>query len=439
LTEVELSARSHVPDSGWPIGLSEIEPFYPRAERVMGVNSLPFGEDIWPMFGVASPAFDPRWLRARFSKWARTNRRNLAQTLGARLARSGNVDVALHANAVEIELERASNRVGVIRIRNYAGREARIRATHFVLCCGTIEVARLMLASRAMAPAGVGNDHGLVGCYFQDHLSVRAGQIHPANEASFRRMFEPFFQAGTMHSCKLELAPAAQARLKSLSAMGHVVFEPDEDSGFYELRRMIRAVQAGHNMLPTPTRAWRLLRDADDLVRLACAVYLRRRLRAPRRSRCYLHIDIEQAPVSTSRVHLAKRVDPLGVPHALVEWRVNGSEKETVQTYARVIEREWRRAGLGRIEWTPRLFASGDAWLEDARDIYHHAGTTRMSEDPRAGVVDSRLKVHGIANLYVASCAVFPTLGSGNPTLTMMALCARLADHLKAEGRRGQQ
>jgi choline dehydrogenase-like flavoprotein len=62
-----------------------------------------------------------------------------------------------------------------------------------------------------------------------------------------------------------------------------------------------------------------------------------------------------------------------------------------------------------------------------------------MSEDPRAGVVDSRLKVHGIANLYVASCAVFPTLGSGNPTLTMMALCARLADHLKAEGRRGQQ
>jgi choline dehydrogenase-like flavoprotein len=61
----------------------------------------------------------------------------------------------------------------------------------------------------------------------------------------------------------------------------------------------------------------------------------------------------------------------------------------------------------------------------------HHLGTTRMSTDPRQGVVDAASKVHGVANLYVAGSSVFPTYGSSNPTLNLVALTLRLADRLK--------
>jgi choline dehydrogenase-like flavoprotein len=54
-----------------------------------------------------------------------------------------------------------------------------------------------------------------------------------------------------------------------------------------------------------------------------------------------------------------------------------------------------------------------------------------MSLDPSQGVVDSESRVHGIANLYVAGGSVFPTAGSANPTLTIVALTLRLAAHLK--------
>jgi choline dehydrogenase-like flavoprotein len=57
-------------------------------------------------------------------------------------------------------------------------------------------------------------------------------------------------------------------------------------------------------------------------------------------------------------------------------------------------------------------------------------GSTRMSRDPRRGVVDSDCRVHGIANLYVAGGSVFPTGGYANPTLTIVALALRLAEHL---------
>ncbi|HKN64808.1 MAG TPA: GMC family oxidoreductase, partial [Gemmatimonadaceae bacterium] len=59
-------------------------------------------------------------------------------------------------------------------------------------------------------------------------------------------------------------------------------------------------------------------------------------------------------------------------------------------------------------------------------------GTTRMHADPTRGVVDATCRVHGLANLYVAGAAVYPTAGCANPTLTLVALSLRLSDHLKA-------
>jgi choline dehydrogenase-like flavoprotein len=64
-------------------------------------------------------------------------------------------------------------------------------------------------------------------------------------------------------------------------------------------------------------------------------------------------------------------------------------------------------------------------------DASHHIGTARMSTDLRTGVVDAHCKVHGIDNLFIAGSAVFPTAGYANPTLTIVALAIRLAEHLK--------
>ena len=75
------------------------------------------------------------------------------------------------------------------------------------------------------------------------------------------------------------------------------------------------------------------------------------------------------------------------------------------------------------------LLADDTSW--PGLDIrYHHMGTTRMSDDAAHGVVDANCRVHGIGNLYVAGSSVFPTAGYANPTLTIVALAARLADCL---------
>jgi len=55
-----------------------------------------------------------------------------------------------------------------------------------------------------------------------------------------------------------------------------------------------------------------------------------------------------------------------------------------------------------------------------------------MHRDPKLGVVDETCRVHSLANLYVAGSSVFPSSGASNPTLTIVALALRLADHIKS-------
>jgi len=55
-----------------------------------------------------------------------------------------------------------------------------------------------------------------------------------------------------------------------------------------------------------------------------------------------------------------------------------------------------------------------------------------MSRDPARGIVDANCRVHGSRNLYVVGSSVFPSGGAANPTLTIVQLALRLADHLAA-------
>ena len=61
---------------------------------------------------------------------------------------------------------------------------------------------------------------------------------------------------------------------------------------------------------------------------------------------------------------------------------------------------------------------------------YHHIGGTIMGESKNSSVVDKNLKVHEINNLYVCGSSTFSSGGHANPTLSIIQLSLRLADHL---------
>jgi len=92
--------------------------------------------------------------------------------------------------------------------------------------------------------------------------------------------------------------------------------------------------------------------------------------------------------------------------------------------------RELAATGIGRMRM---LLPDDGLWEHKVGGGSHHMGTTRISDDPKRGVVDPNCRVHGLDNLYVAGSSVFATCGSANPTLNIVALAHRLVDHLKGQ------
>jgi choline dehydrogenase-like flavoprotein len=143
---------------------------------------------------------------------------------------------------------------------------------------------------------------------------------------------------------------------------------------------------------------------------------------------------IEQTPDPDSRVTLGPAVDRLGQRKAVLNWRLSDGDKQNLWRCFELIAAEFGRTGMGRL----RLFDDQPEriWDELLSFGYHHMGTTRASDDPKTGVVDANLRVHGMSNLYVAGSSVFPTGGHVPPTFTIVALAVRLAAHLKEEAGR---
>ncbi|MFO1303218.1 MAG: GMC family oxidoreductase N-terminal domain-containing protein [Burkholderiales bacterium] len=87
-------------------------------------------------------------------------------------------------------------------------------------------------------------------------------------------------------------------------------------------------------------------------------------------------------------------------------------------------------AGVIESEMQPGSSVTGDdAIAEDVRkrasSVFHPVSTCRMGTDPRASVVDARLRVHGLDGLRVVDASVFPAVTSGNTNTPVLMVAER--------------
>jgi len=143
--------------------------------------------------------------------------------------------------------------------------------------------------------------------------------------------------------------------------------------------------------------------------------------------RYHLQLICEPTAHAASRITLSGDKDAFGVGRIKLDWRILDEDYEKVEQFMRQFELAVGRNGLGRVQRTRRFKGEIRRKLSGG---WHHMGTTRMSDHPKFGVVDSNCRVFGSSNLYISGSSVFPRVGYSNPTLTIIALADRLARHL---------
>jgi choline dehydrogenase-like flavoprotein len=392
-------------DAGWPVTAAELAPFERQAEEMLGVHALPYSAQ---RFFIATGFTLPTLLRGGsagvpsgyvgwLSKWVPFTRRNLARAWGGELLRSRYVACYLHAEATSLLTTDDGTRIAAVLARNPAGAVFRFEADEFVLAAGAAEVSSLLLASPGVTNAQAGTN-------VHNHLTVPVAELTGPARWRLLRQLRPWRVGSTWHSAKLEASPALRAQLELPPMLAHIVIEEPEGSGIVALRALLSARQQGsppslahlpQGVLHGPRLVW------ESLVR-------RRRYVSP-------------GAKVTLVINAAASTPP------------SAGELAAVRRFAGYLQQRLTR--WEGIRWEPAL-AQPDAPLPGLDDARHPMGGACMGVDPQTSVVDPLLRVHGRANLSIASAAVFPNGAPPLPTLPLMALALRLAERLTRSLRR---
>jgi hypothetical protein len=147
------------------------------------------------------------------------------------------------------------------------------------------------------------------------------------------------------------------------------------------------------------------------------------------------HHVIEQFPDYERRITLGERRDSLGRAVPALRFFVSDAELDSLERTQEIIRAELAHLGVGALSTTRDLVGAGDIRESMHPSAHHHLGTTRMDANTKRGVVDPNGRLHGSGNVYVTGGSVFPTVGYVNPTLTIVALAARLGSHIADQER----
>jgi choline dehydrogenase-like flavoprotein len=462
---LDFSVRDWVPFSGWPFGLETLSPYLDRAAKVLNLGPNCYDEGLWKRIGIAPPKphLDPNLLKSFFWQFARSRIDKLdLMRFGPEFLTfdAANVRVLLNATVTGIEVSEDGSAFEKLEVSTIDGVRTSVRARVGVLAASGIENPRLLLVSNTIHPNGVGNQHDVVGRFLMDHPGARIGRFKPEDCPSVveRFGFYGVKDQGRAHMYMHGLTPSEELQAKDqlLHCAVYMLEDRASDDPWDALSRLLRlksdrpladiyAVASGPSLLAKGIG--RRIVDGQALHQSVKNVILNVIImRFPNlavrefQTRGLPHklnglfIDgiTEQRPDPESRITLSAQRDALGVPMALVNWRIDIEARRSLIRLGHLLATEFPRVGLPR----PVL----EDWVANNRpedsviiDMGHTIGTTRMSDDPKLGVVDSNCQVHGVKGLYVAGSSVFPTSGHANPTLMILALAIRVADKIKVD------
>jgi choline dehydrogenase-like flavoprotein len=434
LNAIDFEQRDWVPHSGWPFNLARLEPYYRRAERIMNLPAMTYDAAAWPPTMVGPPAFDSKLITPRISQFAKVP--NFAVRYRRELAESLNVHVLLNLHATALETNPEGTRLDRIRCRSLQGRQATIEPRYAVVCCGAIETARLLLASNKVNPQGFGNSHDLVGRYFQDHLQTLGPTLEPRDRRRIHALFDSFTYRRRCYAPRFCSSEWLQREHRILNISFGVCHRTPADSAAESAKLLVRALRRRELRSKVPWALKNVLRRPHEAAFAAIQHTLYGKPVVSHRGPMSIGIQAEQQPNPLSRVYLSTERDRLDMCRAVLDWRVTELDRHSMRTIIKIATDEIHRLDLGRID--PSTFELSDDLSrmdEKIWDCAHHIGTARMHDDSRRGVVDRDCRLHDVKNVFIGSSAVFPTGGSSNPTLTIIALCVRIADLLKKECR----
>ena len=421
--------------SGWPFSRASLDAFYERAHDYCDLGAYNYDLDsLVPDHAERTFLTDNPELETVVLRQSTPTR--FGEKYYETLENSKTVDVWLWCTVTG--LSTTPGETAWVDTKTFEGPERRFTARAVVLAPGAVEAARLMMWANQQNGTTAGDAGGLLGKCYMDHSSGGVAFVHfdkPQEDQLYWADIDQFADDSVpLHFYWRMTDAALQAR--ELPNFHYIVI-PFADEG--RARERQDSADRGLDALKQVAK-WGLGREtrkgmtpgaeycnfvtrADDMVAQTALTALN----GQGFNRALLTYESEERPDRENGLSLGEEVDAFGMPRPVLRWATSDADiaaiKETGGLFAQYIG----AGGLGRV----RMEDHDEDPFWDIATSWHQLGMMRMADSPTSGVVDADCRVFGAGELYVASGAVFPQVGRANPTLTIVALSIRLADHLK--------
>jgi choline dehydrogenase-like flavoprotein len=434
LREIDFKERSLLgPISGtnfadWPIDYAELEPYYTRVEWEIGVSGSPGPNDSFRSKPFPMPPLPIKSSGVLLEKGARRlglhaqdeplavlsrpfNGRNAcihcghcmffgceagakSSTLAAMIPlaeASGNCEIRDRSAVFRIDTD-DHGRASAVRYYDRDGNEQSQKAKAIVLSANGAETSRLLLLSAsAQHPDGLANSSGYVG----RNLMFNA---HGAVDGVFAEQLNDY-------------------KSVQVSKIIHDFYETDEKRGFYggggidarplwSATPIFHALQGMPHDVPKWGAEWKNA-IAHNFTRQMSIVGATTSLAMDRN-------NITLDPTHT---------DQWGRPALRATYRDHEDDLSMAQFLTDRAAELMDAAGALKF-WAHKV--------EPTDGGEHLLGTARMGDDPATSVVDRYHRSHDVPNLFICDGSSFVTSGRGQPTMTIMALAFRAAEHIAA-------
>lgn len=304
---------------------------------------------------------------------------------------TGHFDLRPDCYVRELTID-AQGRVSGAVYEDAEGRTFKQEADVFVLACGAVESARLLLLSKsARYPNGLANGSDLIGRNVTFHeYSAAVGTFD-----------DPVY---------------AWAGGGYVSASSFQFYEHDDNRGFVGGGHIAAAgvgipLPINWGLPGRPTWGTEAKQVDRDFFNHSMAVAM----------------VVHDMPQHDNRVDLDDEVtDAWGLPVARITLKPHENDlaqgRFLIDRNAEILEaagaRDIDRVYIDRI----------------TGNCSHQHGTTRMGDDPETSVLDRWCRAHEVDNLFVVDGGPFPTATGANPTLSIMANAWRVAEHVAGSG-----
>lgn len=383
LTEYAFKEKPGFEDAQWPIEKKDLDPFVDKARALLNIKTPPDDVLLDRDFGIKE--FRISYSRVKFG-----------QVYRERLASSQRITCVTSANLTGLQTD--GRNIVAASVTNFKGQSTKVVAKNFILAMGGIENSRMLLWFNQQANGQLIDRRAPLGRYWMEHPAYRAGYALVDLNIPKTEYFKPQL-----------LLTFTEETFKKLGILEcSFVLEAMPSSGTKGLLQELICVAP-------KVGEWAATLAGKNLVCGGRFI-----------------IGWEQEPVWSNHVKLSEtKRDRFGIPTVELHWKKTERDRATMQKAITHFNEFLMTKNHGRLKLSDWVFAK-EGYPSTANDgvSYHHIGGTRMAHTVEKGVVDKNCRVFGKENLYVAGSSVFPSGGEANPTLSIVQLSLRLADHL---------